>query len=250
MFFPSLTTRGPTFPGSLSLSPPSLAEISLPNPKSPPSRLGARSGCRPAAVLVLVLMQSSVREVVKLYETEKSFVVEVQRALSGLRYTALIAPERLSDSPGYASAYSFFDLVGYSVVTPSWRSIGKVRGYTFNINLGAVELLELDSFGFNIIPSSLPVDDEAVYLNVASECPKGRVYGLGSLGRKNRRYADPGASTSQMPEIVPRADFDIVVEQLRKVMAFMHQQLGMTMDGVGLTQAQPPPPPHDQRQPP
>ncbi|KAK9088933.1 hypothetical protein Scep_028015 [Stephania cephalantha] len=49
-----------------------------------------------------------------------------------------------------------------------------------------------------------PVDDEAVHLNVAGECPKGRVYGLRSLGRKKRRYADPGASTSQMPEMVPR----------------------------------------------
>ncbi|KAK9130610.1 hypothetical protein Sjap_011097 [Stephania japonica] len=46
------------------------------------------------------------------------------------------------------------------------------------------------------------VDDEAVYLNVAGECPKGRVYGLGSLGRKKRRYADPGASTSEMPDMV------------------------------------------------
>ncbi|KAK9157675.1 hypothetical protein Scep_004249 [Stephania cephalantha] len=61
-----------------------------------------------------------------------------------------------------------------------------------------------------------PVDDEAVYLNVAGECPKGRVYGLGSLGRKKMRYADPGASTSQMPEMVPRAEFDIVAEQLQK----------------------------------
>ncbi|KAK9119487.1 hypothetical protein Scep_017580 [Stephania cephalantha] len=97
------------------------------------------------------------------------------------------------------------------------------------------------------------VDDEAVYLNVAGECPKGRVYVLGSLGRKNRRNADPGASTSQMPEMVPRAEFDIVAEQLRKVMAFMHQQFGMTMDGAGLSQPQPPPPPpppHDQQQPP
>ncbi|KAK9157678.1 hypothetical protein Scep_004252 [Stephania cephalantha] len=80
------------------------------------------------------------------------------------------------------------------------------------------------------------VDDEAVYLNVAGECPKGRVYGLGSLGRKKRRYADPGASTSQMPEMVPRSEFDIVAEQLRKVVAFMHQQFGMTMDGAGLSQ--------------
>ncbi|KAK9104890.1 hypothetical protein Scep_021734 [Stephania cephalantha] len=94
-----------------------------------------------------------------------------------------------------------------------------------------------------------PVDDEALYLNVAGECPKGRVYGLGSLGRKKRRYADHGASTSQMPEMVPRAEFDIVAEQLRKVMTFMHQQFRMTMDGAGLSRPQPPPPPpHDQQQ--
>ncbi|KAK9135556.1 hypothetical protein Syun_014886 [Stephania yunnanensis] len=96
------------------------------------------------------------------------------------------------------------------------------------------------------------VDDEAVYLNVAGEDPKGRVYGLGSLGRKKRRYADSGASTSQMPDVVPRSEFDVVAEQLRKVMEFMHQHLGMSMDGVGLSQQQPPPPPppHDQQQPP
>ncbi|KAG8377139.1 hypothetical protein BUALT_Bualt09G0137400 [Buddleja alternifolia] len=46
-------------------------------------------------------------------------------------------------------------LVGYNVVTPSRQSIGKVRGYSFNINTGAVESLELDSFGISIIPSSL-----------------------------------------------------------------------------------------------
>ncbi|KAK4418826.1 hypothetical protein Salat_2295400 [Sesamum alatum] len=46
-------------------------------------------------------------------------------------------------------------LVGYTVVTPSRQSIGKVRGYTFNINSGTVESLELDSFGISIIPSSL-----------------------------------------------------------------------------------------------
>ncbi|KAK9148408.1 hypothetical protein Scep_007165 [Stephania cephalantha] len=62
--------------------------------------------------------------------------------------------------------------------------------------------------------------------------------------------AYPGASTSRMAEMVPRAEFDIVAEQLQKVMAFMHQQFGMTMDGAGLSQPQPPPPPHDQQQPP
>ncbi|KAG9443275.1 hypothetical protein H6P81_014615 [Aristolochia fimbriata] len=49
----------------------------------------------------------------------------------------------------------FDTLVGYSVVTPSQRNLGKVRGYTFNVNTGAVELLELDSFGISIIPASL-----------------------------------------------------------------------------------------------
>ncbi|KAK9155844.1 hypothetical protein Sjap_003324 [Stephania japonica] len=49
------------------------------------------------------------------------------------------------------------------------------------------------------------VDDEAVYLNVAGECSKGRVYGLGSVGRKKRRYGTPGASTSRAPDVVPRA---------------------------------------------
>ncbi|KAK9155921.1 hypothetical protein Sjap_003401 [Stephania japonica] len=96
------------------------------------------------------------------------------------------------------------------------------------------------------------VDDEAVYLNVAGECSKGRVYELGSVGRKKRRYGTPGASTSQTPDVVPRAEFDVVAEQLRKVMNFMHQRLGMDMDEIGLAQQQPPPPPpppppHDQQ---
>ncbi|CAF2123221.1 BnaA03g17880D [Brassica napus] len=46
-------------------------------------------------------------------------------------------------------------LAGYRVVTPGGRNIGKVRGYSFNINSGVVESLELDSFGVTIIPSSL-----------------------------------------------------------------------------------------------
>ncbi|KAK9096495.1 hypothetical protein Sjap_021992 [Stephania japonica] len=52
-----------------------------------------------------------------------------------------------------------------------------------------------------------------------------------------------------------RGEFDVVAEQLRKVMNFMHQHLGMDMDEIGLAQQQPPPPPpppppHDQQQPP
>ncbi|KMT06507.1 hypothetical protein BVRB_7g156820 [Beta vulgaris subsp. vulgaris] len=46
-------------------------------------------------------------------------------------------------------------LVGYNVVTPEQRNLGKVRGFTFNINSGTVESLELDAFGYSIIPSNL-----------------------------------------------------------------------------------------------
>ncbi|KAK9111429.1 hypothetical protein Scep_018948 [Stephania cephalantha] len=95
-----------------------------------------------------------------------------------------------------------------------------------------------------------PVDDEAVYYNVAGECLRGHVYSLWSLGRKKRIYAYPGASTSQISVMVPRLEFDTVVEQLRQVVAFMQRQFGMTMDGAGLSQPQPPPPPHEQKQPP
>ncbi|KAK9157037.1 hypothetical protein Scep_003611 [Stephania cephalantha] len=43
-----------------------------------------------------------------------------------------------------------------------------------------------------------PVDNEMVYYDVVGGCPKGRVYDLESLGRKMRKYADPGGSTSQV----------------------------------------------------
>ncbi|KAK9152235.1 hypothetical protein Syun_010544 [Stephania yunnanensis] len=63
-----------------------------------------------------------------------------------------------------------------------------------------------------------------------------------------RRYADPGASISQMSEMVSRLGFDSVAKQLRQVVAFMQRQFEMTMDGAGLSQPQPPPPPppHEQ----
>ncbi|KAK9160999.1 hypothetical protein Syun_007340 [Stephania yunnanensis] len=43
-----------------------------------------------------------------------------------------------------------------------------------------------------------PLDDEAVYYKVASDCPKGCVYSLRSLWRKKRRYVDLDASISQV----------------------------------------------------
>lgn len=43
-----------------------------------------------------------------------------------------------------------------------------MRGYTFNINSGAIESLELDSFGISIIPSSLVGVLEVLLCNAAS----------------------------------------------------------------------------------
>ncbi|KAK9087036.1 hypothetical protein Syun_029430 [Stephania yunnanensis] len=210
-FSPSLTALEPTFPSSLS-------------PKSFSQTLnlcrhcdrGCDEAVGSAGALVAIKQQaftsfraantSSIREVAELYGSEKSFVVKVQRALSGLRTL-------------YRSYCS-----------------GEAK-----LQRKCPELTQATP--------NQPVDDEVVYLNVAGEYPKRRVYGLGFLGRKKRRYADPGASTFLMPEMVPRAEFNIVAEQLRKFMAFMHQQFGMTMDGAGLSQP-PPPPPHDQQQPP
>ncbi|KAK9151076.1 hypothetical protein Syun_009385 [Stephania yunnanensis] len=65
-----------------------------------------------------------------------------------------------------------------------------------------------------------PVDDEAMYFNVAD--------------------AEDGAT------------FRVRSEQLRHVVAFMQRQFEMTKDGAGLSQPPPPPPPppHDQQQPP
>lgn len=40
----------------------------------------------------------------------------------------------------------------------------QVRGYTFNVNSGAIESLELDSFGISIIPSSLVCGLENFFL--------------------------------------------------------------------------------------
>ncbi|KAK9100027.1 hypothetical protein Scep_023457 [Stephania cephalantha] len=77
--------------------------------------------------------------------------------------------------------------------------------------------------------SDQPIDEEQLYYDAVGVCPKGRVYGLGSLARKTRRYADPGASTSQEP-MVRRSEFDVVVQRLVQFEAFVQSQLGMRMD--------------------
>ncbi|KAK9087357.1 hypothetical protein Syun_029751 [Stephania yunnanensis] len=87
-----------------------------------------------------------------------------------------------------------------------------------------------------------------LYYDAAKVCPKGRVYGLRSLARKKRRYADPGASTSQEP-ILHRSEFDAVVQRFGQFEAFVQSQLGMRMDfGVNTFQAPPTPPPQEHHQ--
>ncbi|KAK9163894.1 hypothetical protein Syun_004796 [Stephania yunnanensis] len=72
-----------------------------------------------------------------------------------------------------------------------------------------------------------PIDEEELYYDAAGICPKGRVYGLGSLARKNKRYADPGASTSQEPMSQSRIHMDFSANN---------------------SQAPPPPPPQEHHQ--
>ncbi|KAK9159996.1 hypothetical protein Syun_006337 [Stephania yunnanensis] len=66
-------------------------------------------------------------------------------------------------------------------------------------------MLQSETSGGDPATPEQSVDDEAVYLNVAGESSKGRVYGLGSVGRKKRRYGTPGATTSRDADVVPRA---------------------------------------------
>ncbi|KAK9114424.1 hypothetical protein Syun_021221 [Stephania yunnanensis] len=94
-------------------------------------------------------------------------------------------------------------------------TVNELYLHLHTVNHDEMTFIDTRSERFYATPDQ-PVDDEVVYLNVAGECPRGRVYGLGSLGRKKRKYADPGVSTSQMPKMVPRAEFDIVADQLRK----------------------------------
>ncbi|KAK9132327.1 hypothetical protein Scep_011855 [Stephania cephalantha] len=170
----------------------------------------------------------------ELYGSEKSFVVEVHHALSGLHSTALIALERFELTSNLKETNT-------SETPPT---VNEVYLHLHTVNHDGVTFIDTRSERFYVTPEETseltqatpdqPLDDEAVYFNVAGKCPKGRVYDFWSLGRNKRRYvdpgADPGASTSQMPEMVPRSEFDSVADQLRQVVAFMHRQFGMTMD--------------------
>ncbi|KAK9133475.1 hypothetical protein Scep_013003 [Stephania cephalantha] len=82
-----------------------------------------------------------------------------------------------------------------------------------------------------------PINKEQLYYDAAGNCPKGRVYGLGSLVRKKRRYVE---------SMVRHSEFDAVVQRLSHFEAFVLSQLGMRMDfGANTSQAPPPPPPQE-----
>ncbi|KAK9148269.1 hypothetical protein Scep_007026 [Stephania cephalantha] len=154
----------------------------------------------------------------------------------------------------------YWDLLHFKTNTSEMLpTVNELYLYLHTVNHDGLTFIDTRSERFYVTPEETleltqatpnqPVDEEVVYYKVASECPRGRVYGLRSLGRKKRRYADPGASTSQMPKMVSCSEFDSVAEQLRQGVAFMQRQFGMAMYRVGLSQPHPPspPPPHEQQ---
>ncbi|KAK9118962.1 hypothetical protein Scep_017055 [Stephania cephalantha] len=132
----------------------------------------------------------------------------------------VVVGDLVAYSPSISSCPLFVLQLTNTSETPP--TVNELYLHLYTVNHDGVTFIDTRSVRFYMrrqeltqATSDQPVDDEAVYYNVASECPKERVYGLWSLGRKKRRYADPGASTSHMPEMVPRLEFNSVVEQLR-----------------------------------
>ncbi|KAK9142384.1 hypothetical protein Syun_011784 [Stephania yunnanensis] len=65
-----------------------------------------------------------------------------------------------------------------------------------------------------------PIDEEQLYYDAVGECPKGRVYGLGSLAKRKRRYEDPGAVKSRKP-MVRRSEFDAILQRFTQFEPFV-----------------------------
>ncbi|ONI03988.1 hypothetical protein PRUPE_6G295400 [Prunus persica] len=102
-------------------------------------------------------------------------------------------------------------LVGYQVVTPGRRTMGKVRGYSFNINSGAVESLELDSFGISIIPSSL-VSTYALFvedvLEVVSDAVIVHEAAASRIHRLTKGFLDSQNVATSLDELDEYSDFE------------------------------------------
>ncbi|KAL6132927.1 hypothetical protein ACLB2K_065166 [Fragaria x ananassa] len=106
-------------------------------------------------------------------------------------------------------------LVGYKVVTPGRQTIGKVRGYSFNINSGAVESLELDSFGIALIPSSL-VSTYALFvedvLEVVSDAVIVHEAAASHIYRLTKGFLDNQNAATSIDDIEEYAEFERPVE--------------------------------------
>ncbi|KAL6139024.1 hypothetical protein ACLB2K_064302 [Fragaria x ananassa] len=110
-------------------------------------------------------------------------------------------------------------LVGYEVVTPGRRTIGKVRGYSFNINSGAVESLELDSFGIALIPSSL-VSTYALFvedvLEVVSDAVVVHEAAASRIYRLTKGFLDNQNVATSIDDIEEYAEFERPVESEKR----------------------------------
>lgn len=106
-------------------------------------------------------------------------------------------------------------LVGYQVVTPGRRTIGKVRGYSFNINSGAVESLELDSFGISFIPSSL-VSTYALFvedvLEVVADAIIVHEAAASRIHRLTKGFLDNQNAATTIDELEEYSDFERPVQ--------------------------------------
>ncbi|KAK9169356.1 hypothetical protein Syun_001496 [Stephania yunnanensis] len=71
------------------------------------------------------------------------------------------------------------------------------------------------------------VDEEQLYYDVTGDWPKGRVYGLRSLGSRKRGYGNPCAST-----MVRHTQFDVVVQMLARFAAFSAKVLLRNANGL------------------
>ncbi|KAK9148991.1 hypothetical protein Scep_007748 [Stephania cephalantha] len=181
---------------------------------------------------ISLVAQWSFREVAELYGSEKSFVVEVHRALSGLHSTAPIALERFR---GYEEPIGLILHVKskQSVQTELRRisnriqrfrcySVSNCRG---NSRAKLAKLMRRGEEHTQATPDQ-PIDEKQLYYDVAGEYPKGRIYGLGPLAKRNKRNEDPGASKSRK-SMVRRSEFDAILQRLAQFKAFVQSQLGM-----------------------
>ncbi|KAK9096773.1 hypothetical protein Sjap_022270 [Stephania japonica] len=78
------------------------------------------------------------------------------------------------------------------------------------------------------------VDETNLYCKVIGVDHKGRVYGLGSMGRRNN---DPGASSSQGPSTQDFATLQCNISRLSSIVEDQHNQIQMQHEQIALLQS-------------